>query len=56
MTQKDGKTLFEEIGREPSLDAALRNDPRELVDADLEAAVAALRRERAFKLGSKGGS
>lgn len=48
-TPKDGKAQFTEVGQDPTLDMALMRDPREIDDADLEALVGALRRERAFR-------
>lgn len=48
--QKDGATLFEEVGLEPTLDELMRRDPRDLVRVDINALVRRLRQERAFNI------
>ena len=45
---KDGATLFTEIAQEPTLDLAMKKDPRDVSDEDLMAAVKAARMERAL--------
>ena len=50
MSEKDGATLFEEVGKEPTLDELMRRDPRDLAREDINALVRRLRQERAFNI------
>lgn len=49
-TPKDGATLFEEVGKEPTLDALMMRDSRDLTREDYAALVRLLRQERAFNI------
>lgn len=46
----DGKTQFEQVGADPTLDLVMKKDPRDVTDEDLEALVEWQRQERAFKV------
>lgn len=49
MSEKpDGKTQFEEVGQDPTLNLAMRKDPRDVSADDLPAIVYGLRMQRAY--------